>query len=222
MATALIVSASHGIGLELARQYRADGWRVIATVRQSDEADTLRLLGAEVHVLETVNVEQCAALAWNLDDERLDLAILCADPGNHPSAGLNTPTQAAFDRVMHGTVLAAMRLLPIVVPLVASVRGKLALVSAPPAMARTTADWLCDAKEAALDAILSDSAAHFGPQGATCVSLHAVRTSSGNPGGTPPLEASASAIRTALAALTASDNGRLLRYRSAQPAPSVS
>ncbi len=213
MATALIVSASHGIGLELARQYRADGWRVIATVRQSDEADQLRLLGAEVHVLETANVEQCAALAWNLDDERLDLAILCADAGNQLPGGLNTPTQAVFDRVMHGTVLAAMRLLPIVAPLVASVRGKLALVSAPPATPLAAADWLCRAKEAALDSLLTDSAAHFGAHGAICVSLHAERGNHARPGPPPSREAAAQAIRMALAALTTADNGRLLRYR---------
>jgi NAD(P)-dependent dehydrogenase (short-subunit alcohol dehydrogenase family) len=33
MLTALILGASRGIGHELARQYRADGWRVIATAR---------------------------------------------------------------------------------------------------------------------------------------------------------------------------------------------
>ena len=31
--TALILGASRGIGLETVKQYRADGWRVIATVR---------------------------------------------------------------------------------------------------------------------------------------------------------------------------------------------
>ena len=36
MSTVLLVGASRGIGAELARQYLADGWRVIATAR--DEA----------------------------------------------------------------------------------------------------------------------------------------------------------------------------------------
>ena len=36
MPTALIIGASRGIGLELVRQYVADGWRVIATARDDD------------------------------------------------------------------------------------------------------------------------------------------------------------------------------------------
>ncbi|MFZ9553470.1 MAG: short chain dehydrogenase, partial [Limnohabitans sp.] len=33
MATVLLIGASRGIGLEMARQYRQDGWRVIGTAR---------------------------------------------------------------------------------------------------------------------------------------------------------------------------------------------
>jgi NAD(P)-dependent dehydrogenase (short-subunit alcohol dehydrogenase family) len=35
MPTALIIGASRGIGNELARQYKIDGWRVIATARRA-------------------------------------------------------------------------------------------------------------------------------------------------------------------------------------------
>ena len=40
--TALILGASRGIGLETVKQYRADGWRVIATVRTQDAAQALQ------------------------------------------------------------------------------------------------------------------------------------------------------------------------------------
>lgn len=33
MPVVLVIGASRGIGLEFVRQYRAEGWRVIATVR---------------------------------------------------------------------------------------------------------------------------------------------------------------------------------------------
>ena len=36
MPTILITGAGRGLGLELARQYAQDGWRVIGTVRHGD------------------------------------------------------------------------------------------------------------------------------------------------------------------------------------------
>lgn len=45
MATVLIVGASRGIGLELARHYGADGARVIASHRRPEDAAALRARG---------------------------------------------------------------------------------------------------------------------------------------------------------------------------------
>ena len=42
MATVLLIGASRGIGLELARQYREAGWRVIATARSPAAVATLQ------------------------------------------------------------------------------------------------------------------------------------------------------------------------------------
>jgi len=44
--TILITGAGRGLGLELARQYSADGWRVIGTVRDAAAAARLEKLGA--------------------------------------------------------------------------------------------------------------------------------------------------------------------------------
>jgi NAD(P)-dependent dehydrogenase (short-subunit alcohol dehydrogenase family) len=52
-ATVLITGSNRGIGLELARQYAAQGWRVIATCRKPDEAEELRSLAA-AHPLVTI------------------------------------------------------------------------------------------------------------------------------------------------------------------------
>ena len=47
MPTVLLIGASRGIGLELARQYRADGWRVMATARSAEALAQLQALGSE-------------------------------------------------------------------------------------------------------------------------------------------------------------------------------
>ena len=126
MPTALIIGASRGIGLELVKQYRADGWRVIATARKQEDCATLSALGAEAHKLDVTDVEACAGLGWKLDDEELDVAILNAGVYGPRHDGF--PAQADFDAVMHTNVLAAMRLLPILAPLVANAKGKLAVL----------------------------------------------------------------------------------------------
>ena len=51
MSTVLVAGASRGLGLEFARQYAADGWRVIATARQPEKAEALRRTKAELHAL---------------------------------------------------------------------------------------------------------------------------------------------------------------------------
>ena len=127
MPTALIIGASRGIGHEIVRQYRHDGWRVIATARTQDACDALAQLGAEAHRLDVTDVDGCAGLGWKLDDEKLDVAILNA--GVYGPRHDGTPTQEDFDAVMHTNVLAAMRLLPILAPLVGNAKGKLAVLS---------------------------------------------------------------------------------------------
>ena len=50
MPTALITGANRGIGLELARQYAADGYTVHACCRNPDDAKELNALSGDVHV----------------------------------------------------------------------------------------------------------------------------------------------------------------------------
>ncbi|KAB0661186.1 SDR family NAD(P)-dependent oxidoreductase, partial [Burkholderia territorii] len=75
MKTVLIVGASRGLGREFVRQYRRDGWNVIATARDDASLAALRGLGAHAHALDIARPEQIAALGWQLDGERLDAAV---------------------------------------------------------------------------------------------------------------------------------------------------
>ncbi|QGZ40276.1 short-subunit dehydrogenase [Pseudoduganella flava] len=215
MAAALIIGASRGIGHELVRQYLRDGWRVIATARQQADCDALAALGAEVHVLDVNNVEAVAGLGWKLDGEHLDVAILNAGVYGPRHDGF--PVQADFDNVMHTNVLSAMRLLPIVAPLVAAARGKLAVMSSRMGSLserHSAIGSLYRASKAALNSVLVDTALTFGHQGATCVALHPgwVRTDMG--GGSADLMPadSAAGIRATLAALPPSDKAVFVNY----------
>lgn len=73
----LITGANRGIGLEFARQYAADGWRVLATCRQPERAQELRALGPAVgiHRLDVTDASAIAALRTALEDETIDVFI---------------------------------------------------------------------------------------------------------------------------------------------------
>jgi NAD(P)-dependent dehydrogenase (short-subunit alcohol dehydrogenase family) len=213
MPSALIIGASRGIGREMARQYLADGWRVVATARTDQQCAALAALGAQVFPLDVASAESVATLAWNMEGEQLDVAFLVA--GMYGPRHDGFPTEAEFDEVMHTNVLAAMRLLPLLGPMVAAVRGKLAVLSSRMGSmgSRTAANGsLYRASKAALNSVLVDAGIAYGPQGATCVAFHPgwVQTDMG--GADVTVEQSVGGLRATLAALTAADNGKFLNY----------
>ncbi|MET0267467.1 MAG: SDR family oxidoreductase [Duganella sp.] len=218
MATALIIGASRGIGLELVTQYRTDGWRVIATARKPEDCAALSALGAEAHKLDVTDVEACAGLGWKLDDEELDVAILNAGVYGPRHDGF--PQQSDFDSVMHTNVLAAMRLLPIIAPLVAGKQGKLAVLSSHMGSLSERSNpsgSLYRASKAALNSVLIDTALVYGKQGATCVAFHPgwVRTDMGGDGADISVQESAAGMRNTLATLPASEQAVYRNYDGA-------
>ena len=81
MNTTLITGANRGIGLELARQYAAEGWRVFACCRNPEKSEALNKLAIQypallkVYALEVTNHAQIESLAQTLSKEAIDLLI---------------------------------------------------------------------------------------------------------------------------------------------------
>jgi NAD(P)-dependent dehydrogenase (short-subunit alcohol dehydrogenase family) len=128
MPTVLLIGASRGIGLELTRQYRADGWRVIATARNADGLARLKALGCETLHLDVADPASNSGLAWQLDGEKLDMAIYVAGVMDRASAP-HAPTREAFDAVMHANVMGAMQVIPQILPMLQEAHGTLACIS---------------------------------------------------------------------------------------------
>ena len=215
MPTALIIGASRGIGLELTRQYKADGWRVIATARRNEDCDMLKGLGALAHPLDVMNADSVAGLGWKLDDEKIDHAWLVA--GVYGPRHNGFPTEDEFDVVMRTNVLSAMRLIPIVAPLVCNTRGKLGVLSSRMGSLAARASGgasLYRASKAALNSVLLDAAIAYGPQGATCVAFHPgwVKTDMGGASARLSPEESARDLRATLSRLPESANGTFLNH----------
>jgi NAD(P)-dependent dehydrogenase (short-subunit alcohol dehydrogenase family) len=80
MPTVLVTGASRGIGLELVRQYCADGWSVLACCRQPERADALRDLasthaGLRLRALDVSDFPAIDRLARELRGEAIDVLI---------------------------------------------------------------------------------------------------------------------------------------------------
>lgn len=79
----LVIGASRGIGLELVRQYRADGGAVTATARDDAGLERLRALGATALRLDVTDAASASGLAWQVDGARFDVAIINARRERH-------------------------------------------------------------------------------------------------------------------------------------------
>jgi len=77
MPAVMIIGASRGIGLELARQYAGDGWRVHATTRTPQQPGELGKFSGDVvlHELDVRRAEQIANLADAVRGEGIDVLI---------------------------------------------------------------------------------------------------------------------------------------------------
>lgn len=161
MSTALIIGASRGIGREFVRQLLAAGWKVFATARDAAALAALQAEGAQAIRLDVTQPESMAALGWQLDGEKLDLAVYVAGVYG-PAHQLGVPPQAAeFDRVMHTNVLGAMQAIALVGPLVEAARGRFAVLSSGLGSigeAKSSDAWLYRVSKAGLNMALRSAA----------------------------------------------------------------
>ena len=206
----LVIGASRGIGLELVRQYRAAGALVTATARDEAGLERLRALGAAALALDVTDAASASGLAWRIDGGEFDVAIVAAGIYGPRTSGLEPPSQADFDAVMHTNVLGAMRVLPQIADNLAP-GARLAVISSrmgSMGLRAASSGWLYRASKAALNSVLKDASLVLAGR-AICVALHPgwVRTDMGGAGADIEVTDSAAGIRRTLAALTPADNG---------------
>jgi NAD(P)-dependent dehydrogenase (short-subunit alcohol dehydrogenase family) len=219
MPTVLVIGASRGIGLEMARQYRADGWRVIASAR--DEAGLQRLsgLGCETLRIDVADPASVSGLAWALDGVELDLAVYVAGVMDRGGA-TSVPTQPDFDRLMRTNVLGAMQALPQLAPLLKP-GAPLAFISSQMASIADCASsygWLYRASKAALNMAVHAAQPDYPSCLLLALSPGWVQTDMGGPGATLTVQDSVARMRRTLAGVNPAQRGAFLN-QDGQPLP---
>ena len=215
MTCVLIIGASRGIGLELVRQYRAEGVAVTATARDDAGLERLRALGATALRLDVTDAASASGLAWQVDGARFDVVVINAGIYGPRTSGLQAPGQDEFDAVMHTNVLGAMRVLPQLVDALAP-RARLAVISSrmgSMGLRANPSGWLYRASKAALNSVLKDASLALEGR-ALCVALHPgwVRTDMGGAEADLDVADSVATMRRTLAGLSEADNGSFFNY----------
>jgi NAD(P)-dependent dehydrogenase (short-subunit alcohol dehydrogenase family) len=103
--TVLITGANRGIGYEFVKQYAEKGYRVIATCRNPDGADDLKIFAANndnvvIERLDLVDFEGIDALAAKYEGQPIDVLVNNAALMRGPDAGqtFGTMDYQEFDR----------------------------------------------------------------------------------------------------------------------------
>jgi NAD(P)-dependent dehydrogenase (short-subunit alcohol dehydrogenase family) len=228
--TVLITGASRGIGLELARQYAAKGWRVIATARDPAGAAELQKLAeadpdVRVEALDVTDHAGVAALAAKYRGQPVDLLLLNAAQGPTPQGAVRSLAKLEFDEATESFAVNAigpMKVAQAFLDSVAASKRKLIVaVSSDSASLEASAKrpvlYHYRASKAALNMYMHTLSFETPRKGITVVMLHPgiVKT---NPGlGRIPgaVETPEAVVRMlgAIDKLTPADNGRFVDYR---------
>ena len=211
----LVVGASRGIGLELVRQYRAEGVRVTATARDEVGLHALTSLGAQTLRIDVARMASVSGLAWQIDGEAFDLVVVNAGVYGPRLRTLDTPTDADFDQVMHTNVLGPMRVIPQLLDALAPGARVVFLSSVMASIGgrQQSTGWLYAASKAALNSVMKDVSLALADR-ATCIAVHPgwVQTAMGGPQAPLSVEESVTSLRATFARLSPTDNGSFLNH----------
>ncbi len=217
MTTVLISGANRGIGLELARQYAADGARVIAGVRDPQAASALNAVeGVEVHALDVSRDAQVQAFRKQVGDRSVDILIANAGVfGAHQASG-------AFDfddwlQTYSVNSLGPVRLAQAFLPNLKAGRGRklVAITSTLGSTSTHGGDMLAyRASKAALNNVWTGLAAALKGDSLTFLLLHPgwVKTDMGGAGAQITPKQSVDGLRARIAEAGPAQSGRLFAY----------
>ena len=212
----LITGAGRGIGLELARQYSADGWEVIGTVRDPQAADALTALGARVESLDMRDFGALTSLGERIEGAPLDLFI--ANAGISGPQRIGTAHAAEEWQEVHAVNTVAPTLLAeTLLPNVLAAEGKMiVLTSRMGSIADSSGGSIAyRASKAALNAAWRALALDLKGRPITLAMFHPgwVQTDMGGPNATISQAESVTGLRRVIAGLTPADSGSFLDYQ---------
>ena len=117
MPTILITGTNKGLGLQFARKYAEDGWRVYAACRTPEKADDLNAIAAgsngqvSVHKLDVLDFGAIEALAAELDGVALDILMNNAGIKGKEVQGFGQVDYDDWDKVFRTNVMSVEKMI---------------------------------------------------------------------------------------------------------------
>ncbi|MEP6967803.1 MAG: SDR family oxidoreductase [Pseudomonadota bacterium] len=188
MPNALIVGASRGIGLGLAREFSSRGWAVTATARGAapELAELADASGGELRVetVDTADVASGEALRERLKDETFDLVLINAGVGGPAGKNPRTVSHDAFTDLFVTNALGPVRLAELLAKTIRPRTGVVGFMTSQlGSIANNTTGGieLYRASKAALNSLVRSFAARHKDKGLAVLALHPgwVRTDMG-------------------------------------------
>ena len=221
--TILMTGANRGIGLELARQFAADGWQVLACCRNPDSAAELQALqeeyaGLEIHPLDVTDYEQLASLAQSLSGRPIDILLNNAGIYGPKGVGFGEVEPAAWREVLEVNTIAPLMLTQAFVEQVAASRQKLvAMVSSKVGSIADNSSggsYLYRSSKTALNQVVKSLSIDLAGQGISVISLHPgwVLTDMGGPNAEITTTESVAGLKTILQSAGRAQSGQFIEY----------
>jgi NAD(P)-dependent dehydrogenase (short-subunit alcohol dehydrogenase family) len=224
MPSTLITGANRGLGLEFARQYLADGWRVYAAVRDPDFASELhRLADPSVHKLRIMGLDvtdlaSVSAAATELRGQAIDLLLNNAGVGGARGQTIGNIDYDAWAKVLDANTMGPMRVSEAFVNNVARSDRRLivTLTSGMGSLADNTSGGSIAyrSSKAAVNMVMRSLAIDLAPRGITCVVVNPgwVQTDMGGPHAKITPAESVTKLRRLIDSLGPAQSGKFFNY----------
>lgn len=226
MPSVLITGANRGLGLEFARQYAAEGWRVIAACRDPAMAHDLRGLKGSVEILalDVTDKHSVGNLVDALGTSTIDVLLLNAGVHLQKDCSLEALNEELWQREFNVNVIAPLLLARCLADPVArsDLRRIVAISSGSGSIQNMKAggNHAYRACKAALNASMKILASDLASRGVTVVPIAPGHTRTDMGGSIAPYTAedSVTRVRGAIGRLTFKDSGTFLS-RDGTPLP---
>jgi NAD(P)-dependent dehydrogenase (short-subunit alcohol dehydrogenase family) len=215
--TILVTGAGRGLGLALAHVLTHRGHTVIGTLRNLKEADGLKVLGAEIEVLDVSDDASIAALGERLKGRAIDVLVNNAGVGSQQSQ-LADLTGAELHSVFQINAFAPLLLTRALTPSLRAGKRKLVMNVTSQLGSITNnsggSSYPYRASKSALNQLTKSLSVELGRDGFTCFVVHPgwVKTDMGGPGAPLSPEDSADALADRIEKSVADVNGKFLNY----------